>query len=187
MWEKCASPSLRCELDCYSDFSCMSIADLIQTQGSMGTPSCLHLPWNRVTPGFWHCPSQVSAIAEELMKTEYDAVRIIFNRFSSAISFKPTVATVLSPDALEKEVEAGGKLDVYEMEGPDRGELLQDLAEFQLAAVRSHTALEYDFIVLECTCLNCKFPGTCACICSCIVLGVHVAAASKSWRLCADA
>ncbi len=79
---------------------------------------------------------QVSAIAEELMKTEYDAARIIFNRFHSAISFKPTVATVLSPDALEKEVESGGKLDVYEMEGPDRGELLQDLAEFQLAAVR---------------------------------------------------
>jgi len=80
--------------------------------------------------------AQVSAIAEELLKTEYDAVRIIFNRFSSAISFKPTIATVLSPDALEKEVESGGKLDVYEMEGPDRGELLQDLAEFQLAAVR---------------------------------------------------
>jgi len=78
---------------------------------------------------------QVSAIAEELMKTEYDAARIIFNRFSSAISLKPTIATVLSPDALEKEVEFGGKLDVYEMEGPDRGELLQDLAEFQLAAV----------------------------------------------------
>ena len=38
---------------------------------------------------------QVSAIAEELLKTEYDAVRIIFNRFQSAISFKPTIATVL--------------------------------------------------------------------------------------------
>lgn len=79
---------------------------------------------------------QVSAIAEELMKTEYDVVRIIFNRFQSAISFKPTIATVLSPDALEKEVEAGGKLDQYETEGPDRAEMLQDLAEFQLAVVR---------------------------------------------------
>lgn len=86
--------------------------------------------------------AQVSAIAEELMKTEYDAARIIFNRFSSAISFKPTVATVLSPDALEKEVESGGKLDVYEMEGPDRGELLQDLAEFQLAATLNNALLE---------------------------------------------
>lgn len=85
---------------------------------------------------FVHFWSQVSAIAEELLKTEYDAVRIIFNRFQSAISFKPTIATVLSPDALEKEVESAGKLDTYEVEGPDRGELLQDLAEFHLAAVR---------------------------------------------------
>ena len=37
--------------------------------------------------------------------------------------------------ALEKSVEAGGALDQYEIEGPDRAELLQDLAEFQLAAV----------------------------------------------------
>ena len=40
-------------------------------------------------------PKQVSAIAEELLKTEYDAVRIIYNRFYSAISLKPTIATVL--------------------------------------------------------------------------------------------
>lgn len=39
--------------------------------------------------------------------------------------------------ALEKSVEAGGALDQYEIEGPDRAELLQDLAEFQLAAVGS--------------------------------------------------
>ena len=39
--------------------------------------------------------------------------------------------------ALEKSVEAGGALDQYEIEGPDRAELLQDLAEFQLAAVSS--------------------------------------------------
>ncbi len=37
--------------------------------------------------------------------------------------------------ALEKSVEAGGSLDAYEVEGPDRAELLQDLAEFQLASV----------------------------------------------------
>lgn len=37
--------------------------------------------------------------------------------------------------ALEKSVEAGGALDSYEVEGPDRAELLQDLAEFQLATV----------------------------------------------------
>ena len=37
--------------------------------------------------------------------------------------------------ALEKNAEAGGSLDKYEIEGPDRPELLQDLGEFQLATV----------------------------------------------------
>ena len=41
---------------------------------------------------------QAAAIAEELLKTEYDAVRLVFNRFVSAIAFKPTIATILSPD-----------------------------------------------------------------------------------------
>jgi len=84
--------------------------------------------------------AQASTIAEELLKTEYDAARLVFNRFQSAIAFKPTVVTVLSPDALEKEVEAGGSLDQYEVEGPDRAELLQDLGEFQLATVRGRGA-----------------------------------------------
>ena len=42
--------------------------------------------------------AEASAIAEEILRTEYDNARIIFNRFTSAISFKPTLATVLSPD-----------------------------------------------------------------------------------------
>ncbi len=42
--------------------------------------------------------SQASSVSEELMKTEYDAARLIYNRFKSAISYKPTIATVLSPD-----------------------------------------------------------------------------------------
>ena len=90
-----------------------------------------------------HAAAQASTIAEELLKTEYDAARLVFNRFQSAISFKPTITTVLSPDALEKEVEAGGSLDQYEVEGPDRAELLQDLGEFQLAAVRAACAPGY--------------------------------------------
>ena len=44
--------------------------------------------------------------------------------------------------ALEKSVEAGGALDQYEIEGPDRAELLQDLAEFQLAAVSALLLLQ---------------------------------------------
>lgn len=41
--------------------------------------------------------------------------------------------------ALEKELAAGGALDTYELEGPDRPELVADLAEFQLAAVTGLT------------------------------------------------
>ncbi len=41
---------------------------------------------------------QICMISEELLKTEYDALRIVYNKFGSAVSFKPTIATVLSPD-----------------------------------------------------------------------------------------
>lgn len=49
---------------------------------------------HRVCTALW----QVCSVAEEILKTEYDAVRVIFNKFQSAISYKPTIATVLSPD-----------------------------------------------------------------------------------------
>ena len=116
----------------------------------------------------------------QVLKTEFDSARILYNRFVSAIAQKPTIATVLSPDvsawllagcvlvllllmhpascrcagcaqrvvltagcrmrcwgvqALERTAEAGAAIDQYEIEGPDRAELLMDLAEFQLAAV----------------------------------------------------
>lgn len=45
-----------------------------------------------------------------------------------------------SLQAMEKELAAGGALDTYEFEGPDRPEFVQDLAEFQLAAVCGPTA-----------------------------------------------
>jgi F-type H+-transporting ATPase subunit gamma len=53
---------------------------------------------------------QVSAVAEDLLKTEYDAVRIIYNRFVSAISFKPTIATILSPDVCPSPAGISGPL-----------------------------------------------------------------------------
>ena len=48
---------------------------------------------------------------------------------------RPEQTPCADVQALEKSVEAGGALDSYEVEGPDRAELLQDLAEFQLATV----------------------------------------------------
>lgn len=85
---------------------------------------------------------QAAAVADILLRTEFDAARLVFNRFVSAISFKPTIATVLSPAALERQAEAGGSLDSYEVEGPDRAEMLQDLAEFTLAATLYNALLE---------------------------------------------
>lgn len=41
---------------------------------------------------------QAANVAEEILKTEYDAVRLVFNRFRSAISYLPTIATVVSPE-----------------------------------------------------------------------------------------
>lgn len=41
---------------------------------------------------------QASLIAEELMKNSPDAVQVLFNKFRSAIAFKPTIATILTPE-----------------------------------------------------------------------------------------
>jgi hypothetical protein len=41
---------------------------------------------------------QASLIAEELLRHNPEVVRIVYNKFRSAISFKPTLATVLMPE-----------------------------------------------------------------------------------------
>lgn len=78
---------------------------------------------------------QASGVSEEILKTEYDSVRLLYTSFKSAISFKPTIATILSPETLEKSDKIADKLDQYEVEGPDRAELLQDMGEYQLACM----------------------------------------------------
>lgn len=89
--------------------------------------------------------SQASLIAEEVLRENADAVRVLFNKFHSAISFKPTMATVLSADGLDRQLatDQGSKLDTYELEvAAERGDVLQDLAEFQLAATLYNAMLE---------------------------------------------
>ncbi|CAN1277633.1 ATP synthase subunit gamma, mitochondrial [Linum perenne] len=77
---------------------------------------------------------------------EYDALRIVFNKFQSVVSFLPTMSTVLSPEIVEREAEAGGslgELDSYEIEGGEtKGEILQNLAEFQFSCVMFNAVLE---------------------------------------------
>ncbi|ONL95024.1 ATP synthase subunit gamma mitochondrial [Zea mays] len=91
--------------------------------------------------------TQIAVLADDILKNvEYDALRVIFNKFHSVISFKPTMVTILSPEVAEKEAEAGGKtgdLDSYEIEGGEtKAEILQNLAEFQFSCVMYNGALE---------------------------------------------
>lgn len=91
--------------------------------------------------------TQVSVLADDILKNvEYDALRIVFNKFQSAVAFLPTVATVLSPEIVERESEAGGKLgdlDSYEIEGGEtKSEVLQNLTEFQFSCVMFNAVLE---------------------------------------------
>ncbi|CAL9135190.1 unnamed protein product [Musa textilis] len=105
--------------------------------------------------------TQVSVLADDILKNvEYDALRIIYNKFQSVVSFLPTVSTILSPETVEKESEAGGKLgslDSYEIEGGDtKAEVLQNLAEFQFSCVRLLTytpLLAYALICFSAVCV----------------------------------
>ncbi|CDP10034.1 unnamed protein product [Coffea canephora] len=91
--------------------------------------------------------TQVSVLADDILKNvEFDALRLVFNKFHSVVSFMPTTATVLSPEVVEREAESGGKLgdlDLYEIEGAEtKGEVLQNLAEFQFSCVLFNAVLE---------------------------------------------
>ncbi|XP_073008485.1 ATP synthase subunit gamma, mitochondrial-like [Typha latifolia] len=91
--------------------------------------------------------TQISVLADDILKNvEFDALRIVFNKFHSVVSFVPTISTILSPEVVEKESEAGGKLgdlDLYEIEGGEtKSEVLQNLAEFQFSCVLFNAALE---------------------------------------------
>ncbi|XP_024402033.1 ATP synthase subunit gamma, mitochondrial [Physcomitrium patens] len=89
--------------------------------------------------------TQCAMIADEIIKScEYDVIKVVYNKFNSAVSFLPTVATLLSPEMLAgEEAQKIGNLESYETEGAEtQGEVLQNLAEFQLASVLYNAMLE---------------------------------------------
>uniref|UniRef100_A0A0V0I3D5 ATP synthase subunit gamma n=2 Tax=Solanum TaxID=4107 RepID=A0A0V0I3D5_SOLCH len=91
--------------------------------------------------------TQVSVMADDILKNvEFDALRIVYNKFQSVVSFLPTVSTVLSPEVVEREAESGGKLgdlDLYEIEGAEtKAEVLQNLTEFQFSCIMYNAVLE---------------------------------------------
>lgn len=84
-----------------------------------------------------------SMVAEEVLKSDFDAVRILFNRFNSAIAFKPTVATVLSTEAMESDEALSKSLQRFQVKGSQiREEVMQNLAEFHLASSLYNGLLE---------------------------------------------
>ena len=84
-----------------------------------------------------------SAIADQVVARNAPKTHIVYNRFASAISFKPSVATLMSNDELEKAAEEGvNEFDSYEIEGPDRSEFLLDLSEFKAGVMMYNAMLE---------------------------------------------
>ena len=84
-----------------------------------------------------------SMVADTILAEGAQKHQIVFNKFQSVISFRPTVATVYSSAEYEKAAEAGQiKFDEYEMEGPERSEFLLDLAEFNMGVVMYNALLE---------------------------------------------
>lgn len=94
-----------------------------------------------------------SAIADEIIKMntnansddsssgEFDVAHIVFNKFGSVMSFIPTIATVLSPEGIEKFADIA-RLDQYEIDEDDREELFQNFCEFQVGAQMFNALLE---------------------------------------------
>lgn len=91
--------------------------------------------------------TQTSMIVDEILKSiEFDSARVVYNRFNSVVAFVPTIATVLAPETLLRESAEGGRLhhlNSYEVEGEESSEeMMQNLAEFQLASVLFNAQLE---------------------------------------------
>ena len=84
-----------------------------------------------------------SLVTDSILAQGAQKHQIVYNRFQSVISFKPTVASVYSSEEYEKAAEEGHiKFDEYEMEGPERSEFLLDLSEFNMGAVLYNALLE---------------------------------------------
>jgi len=93
----------------------------------------------KATPTF----AVASQMADLVLATGSGKSQILFNQFRSAISFKPTIATLLTPETLEKTAgENGLQIDQYELEEGIKSEFLQDLFEFQSACVVYNAMLE---------------------------------------------
>merc|ERR1712232_164537 len=69
--------------------------------------------------------AQTSMIADEIINKGFDKCNIMYNHFKSVISFKPSVYTILTPEAQRKQLADDARLafDEYEVEGHIKTEL----------------------------------------------------------------
>lgn len=90
----------------------VTIGDKIKTQVLRSAPEKLVLSFNGVgkeTPSF----NEASLIVDEISKLgEYSEVVILYNKFTSSVSFEPSAASVFSQEAID----ASAKLSVFDIE-----------------------------------------------------------------------
>ncbi|XP_057519881.1 ATP synthase subunit gamma, mitochondrial-like isoform X2 [Amaranthus tricolor] len=75
--------------------------------------------------------TQVAALADDILKNvQFDALRIVFNKFSSVVSFVPTMSTILSPEVMFNAVlvnacsEQGARMSAMDSSSRNAGDML---------------------------------------------------------------
>lgn len=96
----------------YPTADVVSIGDKTKVQVLRANPEKLVLSFNGVgkeTPSF----NEASLIVDEISKLgDYDKIVVLYNKFTSSVSFEPSVATVYS----EAAIDASEKLSVFDIE-----------------------------------------------------------------------
>lgn len=107
-----------------SDFDIVTIGDKIKTQVLRSYPESLVLSFNGVgkeTPSF----NEASMIVDEISKLgDYSEIVILYNKFTSSVSFEPTAASVYSQQAID----ASTKLSTFDIEDDSTTQVLSKIA-----------------------------------------------------------
>lgn len=104
--------AVRAKIASTANSDIVTIGDKIKTQVLRVAPENLLLSFNGVgkeTPSF----NEASLIVDEISKLgEYSEVVILYNKFTSSVSFAPSAASVFSQEAID----ASAKLSVFDIE-----------------------------------------------------------------------
>ncbi|KAI8453041.1 ATP synthase F1, gamma subunit [Phakopsora pachyrhizi] len=120
------SKRVKAELGEGSDSQIVVVGDKPKAQLSRAIPKNIALSFNQIgrqVPNFADACSIADTI--ESQKFEFDKVKLIHNRWISALSYEPTVLEVYNADSLK----AAPKFATYEVEDD---QLIEDLASFAM-------------------------------------------------------